>query len=1181
MKYFAALLLGLLSLISSNAQDGSLNPGFGINGKMIAQIGLPHFRVTSGCVQTDGKIIVAGSAANDSGRKSTDLMMVRFNPDGSPDNSFGVNGIVYTDVFNRSTDVILQVKVLPGGQILALATSSWYYSKMLLFRYKSNGDPDSSFGGLGTYRKGAINIDVYVKDFLVQPDGKILLCHDDAGATNGFPSKLSLLRYNADGTADNTLKIPNGNGYPFGEIDNVFLQADGKIMLAGKYVSQYMFKPYIARLFPDGKIDSSFALNGIQDVTPTSQSTYAVHARADSLNRILLCTAHYLSPSDSLQVTAYRFMPNGTPDLSFGVQGAVTLADSTGGSFIDNLPAFQIMTGNKILFPVTSIRNRQVREMAAMRLDANWQKDAGFGSSGVGIIPSAPDAFEAVATIPAPNGRIYIAGYDLSHGRYRVALGALLADGTPDLSFSVDAKTSVEAGMSSHNEDGFVDMLVHPNGKITTAGLAENGPSSSLVINRFRSNGLPDSSFGTAGKRYLSLKSRREYGPGDFYRRHSLGQVIVLKQDAAGNLLIVCDEYHLPGRKNVVVMYKLSFDGILDNSFGDAGRTTIDFSSEYYNYVRGLAMQSDGKLLVASFIGMPIYDSSYTAIMRLLPNGKIDSSFGNQGKLVDKYFMERADYQLSAPNQLMVQPDDKILMTGQPKQFIYVELGLRRYTANGQLDTAFRGYNYSSWYPHTGVTRSTAIAMQPDGKILLAGKTDGHKFIARFDQNGNYDGYFGDNGRVYNVGKGNTSSILVQPDGKILVMGDSYIDYPGWKDESYIEVSRILADGSMDNAFGNAGKVRYPLSVPYGDLAANIGLLPDGNIVIAGVTGIDWDPSHNLGIPQPVLYGLTNTIQNCLPVTVEAGPDTVICRSAGPGATLGAPAVPGVVYSWMPTTALSNATIAQPVASPFLTTRYAVKLTSPVGCVAIDTVLVMVEVPVVLPLSANGSISFCNGQSVQLSTTATGNLQWLKNDLPIPGANGPSYTATDSGLYRVIQVTGQHCTPSSNATQVTLYPPEAKPVITHTGTTLVSSAAYAYQWYLEGVLVGGAYGQTFVPHIPGNYTVATRSANGCRSSPSIPFAFVLTGINSPELEKKIILGPNPVKEQLFIQYTGNFAVFDVALFDLTGQHVLASGKFSTTIRFNMQPYAAGMYILQIKNNKTGEYLQKKIFKEHD
>jgi hypothetical protein len=49
--------------------------------------------------------------------------------------------------------------------------------------------------------------------------------------------------------------------------------------------------------------------------------------------------------------------------------------------------------------------------------------------------------------------------------------------------------------------------------------------------------------------------------------------------------------------------------------------------------------------------------------------------------------------------------------------------------------------------------------------------------------------------------------------------------------------------------------------------------------------------------------------------------------------------------------------------------------------------------------------------------------------------------------------------------------------------------------------------------------------------------------------------------------------------DLAGQHVMAQGRFSTSIQFNMKSYPAGMYIIQIKNNKTGEFLQKKIFKD--
>lgn len=164
--------------------------------------------------------------------------------------------------------------------------------------------------------------------------------------------------------------------------------------------------------------------------------------------------------------------------------------------------------------------------------------------------------------------------------------------------------------------------------------------------------------------------------------------------------------------------------------------------------------------------------------------------------------------------------------------------------------------------------------------------------------------------------------------------------------------------------------------------------------------------------------------------------------------------------------------------------------TSQNGCGAatstVTTVIVYPPTPVPI-VTAGGTITFCFGGSVVLTSSSATNNQWYKDGSPIGGATGQTYTATVSGSY--IVSTSQNGCPAatSTATTVTVYPPTPVPTITPNGTTticfggsvtLTSSSATGNQWFKNGNIMSGATGQTFNVTSTGNYLVAV-SQNGC------------------------------------------------------------------------------------------------------
>jgi uncharacterized delta-60 repeat protein len=290
--------------------------------------------------------------------------------------------------------------------------------------------------------------------------------------------------------------------------------------------------------------------------------------------------------------------------------------------------------------------------------------------------------------------------------------------------------------------------------------------------------------------------------------------------------------------------------GSLDSTFGSGGKVTTSFSGTAVGLDSALypnaGTANDGKIVLAGYVNSGTNANNF-ALARYNPNGTLDATFGNKGKVTTAL---NGNDQARA---VVIQPDGRIIEVGLTdinSPGGATEFALVRYNVNGTLDTTFGtgGKVLTQTSPGANCNIND-VALQADGKIVVAGTAPGapggpsgsFQFcLARYNSDGTLDTTFGPNhtGIVQTVTGTATNSdneaqaVVIQSDGKIVAGGDAQIGtYQAWA------LVRYNSDGSLDSAFGSGGIVTQAI----GSLTDNpidsiedIALQSDGKIVVAG-----------------------------------------------------------------------------------------------------------------------------------------------------------------------------------------------------------------------------------------------------------------------------------------------------------------------------------------------------------
>ena len=258
-------------------------------------------------------------------------------------------------------------------------------------------------------------------------------------------------------------------------------------------------------------------------------------------------------------------------------------------------------------------------------------------------------------------------------------------------------------------------------------------------------------------------------------------------------------------------------DGALDPTFSGNGKVVTTFGS-LNSYISAIEIQSDGKIVAGGFTRVLDYGATKFALARYNADGSLDSSFGKDGRVETN--LGNGWSEIKA---LAIAPDGKIVVAGSTDGLM---VGVR-YNTDGTIDNTFDG---DGIFIFSKSPVANAVLIQPDGKIVFAGYRKGvypstEYLTARLNENGSFDTSFNGSGiapaPTSIEGRYAAHALFLQPDGKLLVSGYWYGYYAG--------IYRYNPDGTLDNSFGANG-----LSVVYSNPDYHkIAVQPDGKIILA------------------------------------------------------------------------------------------------------------------------------------------------------------------------------------------------------------------------------------------------------------------------------------------------------------------------------------------------------------
>ncbi|HEX8737708.1 MAG TPA: FG-GAP-like repeat-containing protein [Pyrinomonadaceae bacterium] len=737
--------------------DGTLDTGFNGTGTVVASYSTGLDAATAVAIQPDGKIIIGG-VASFSFATAEDFMLLRYNPNGTLDTSFGTDGsgVVVTDFGNNLNDRIDDIVLQPDGKIIAVGYSKITWTEMAFARYNPDGTLDTGFGTAGT---GKIVTqfgvgDDFATEVALQPDGKIVIVGSQSTAGNN----IALLRFNPNGTPDTTF---DGDGIliysslrPDVSRISLIIQPDGKYIAGFTYNNQNNNRDFaLVRFNPDGTLDSTFGTNGVV-IAPVGISNDVLGDIVLLPDGKIIAGGSYVFPPANKSFSLVKFNANGSLDAGFGTGGKVFTTVTTGAD--EAIFKMALQPDGKLAVTGVSVGNTSNTDFTIARYQPNGALDLKFGEVGLVYTTVQLSSDEVQDIVQQPDGKIIAAGVSRNQNlAFDCALMRYNPNGTLDPTFNGQGRVVTSL---NNLDDGIFGVAVQPDGKIVATGYSGRFPEADLAVLRYNANGSLDTTFSGDGVIILPLSTSAD-----------VGYEVMIQPDGK----IVVAGYSFISLTSHFTVLRFNPDGSPDTSFDADGIATANING-WGALARAAVLQPDGKILVAGDYLGP--DPRDFAVMRFNADGSLDSGFGTGGKVTTPIGTSHDE-----ANAITLQPSGKIVVAGFSASSTVEDFAVVRYNPDGSLDTSFDG-DGKILTPIDGNSSDVAysVVSQPDGKIIVAGasyippNSNSNFTMVRYNPNGSLDSSFAPGGKLVtdygHLGE-LARSMILQRDGKILLGG--------------------------------------------------------------------------------------------------------------------------------------------------------------------------------------------------------------------------------------------------------------------------------------------------------------------------------------------------------------------------------------------------------------------------
>lgn len=747
---------GQIGAVVAYWEDGTLDKSFGNQGESLVPLGSGYEFQSSVAVQPDGKVIVAGYIRDPSIQATSKLALSRLNSNGTIDATFGTKGVVLlSQQYHSGAE---KIAVRPNGQIVVLGST---FNTLYLIQLNSDGTVDTSFAKNGQYSI-TFGESVQGSHLILLDDGSSLF---SASVKVDGKHEAQIYRIGPMGNLDQSFGVngklsfsvvSNVENYDYSSPLPLVICPDGNVVLGATTRSNTVHNLLISKFSTNGELVSEFGSDGLVAVPIQASFGSAIHDIVSLPDGRIVALGYH---SDVKKQFAIWLNNSGAIDHRSDVPLVIDF----------NEYGEAILEGSRIIFGTSTLGwSNQVPSLSSRDLQfiafdiASQELDQTFGVSGhvATNVSTSYSRSESWGAIELPNRNTLVLMTDgLLDDQYRrsLVLARYLPNGTLDRSFGTDGVKEITRSST------YVGNL-QPRLVSNSYGLfALFANQDILQIVKLTNDGSVDSQWGLDGWLNWDFSNSIERledvlftGDSIFVAGRDTENFSIGKLNFDGELQPFSDELflHLPSRGNyagtsirltrydsndviailanhsedfpfAVSLAKFSDTGELTASFDDDGRIITGLVTGYsLDERRSVEVLSDGKILVFGMV------ATNGVVKRFLPDGKLDTTFGNSGMI-----------ELSSAGvrqqlwQMLVDTQERIITLRMIVKGSESVLKVDRYLKDGSIDTTFgddgsREYllgEFSELMPYA------AVASHDD--LLIAGQEiglrDSHSIVIR------------------------------------------------------------------------------------------------------------------------------------------------------------------------------------------------------------------------------------------------------------------------------------------------------------------------------------------------------------------------------------------------------------------------------------------------------------------